>query len=259
MPRWGWIGEPEKILKILRRELVCRMSELPTLCRKFRWELRIWTKYKISDEPGKSVWIKSLPICSRVTCKWTCAMKQHTKVDRAKTNSRSTRTRYEHEEQVTQDLFPKFTPTKGATSPLRSSQRAGLPYNPFPHPINHPRRIEYLLCKSTKDWGNTNFPGRTHTREDAPRATTNRLEASFKSNKRESKNGDASSAHEREVAPHTSQISSLTLKSSSHPSPSLNLSRNWLFEGVRRSFGSLRVCLSRGGIATSEEAAKGYL
>ena len=98
-----------------------------------------------------------------------------------------------------------------------------------------------------------------HTREDAPRTTLNRLEASFKSNKRKSKNGDASSAHEREVAAHTSQISSLTLKSSSHPSPSLNISRDWLLEGVGRSFGSLRVCLSRGEAAASEVGAKGYI
>ena len=112
----------------------------------------------------------------------------------------------------------------------------------------NPRRIGVIQTS----WG-------AHTREDAPRATPNRLEASFKSNKCESKNGDASSAHEREVAAHTSQISSLTLKSSSHPSPSLNLSRNWLLEGVRRSFGSLRVCLSRGEAAASEVGAKGYI
>ena len=159
---------------------------------------------------------------------------------------------------MTQDLFPKFTPTKEATSLLRSSQKAGLPYNPFPHPINHqgglstyyanPRRIGVIQTSRG-----------AHTREDAPRATPNRLEASFKSNKCESKNGDASSAHERVVAAHTSQISSLTLKSSSHPSPSFNLSRDWLLEGVGRSFGSLRVCLSRGEAAASEVGAKGYI
>ena len=70
---------------------------------------------------------------------------------------------------------------------------------------------------------------------------------------------DASSAHEKKMASQTSQISSLTLKSSSHLNPSLNHSRVWLLEGMGRSFGSLRVCLSRGGTATSEEAAKGYL
>ena len=46
----------------------------------------------------------------------------------------------------------------------------------------------------------TNFPGRTHTREDTPRATPNRLEASFKSNKRESTFGDDSSALEMGMA-----------------------------------------------------------
>ena len=68
----------------------------------------------------------------------------------------------------------------------------------------------------------TNFPGRTHTREDTPRATPNRLEASFKSNKRESTGEDASSALEMEMAAHTSQMLKLTLKSCSHQSPSSN-------------------------------------
>ena len=55
------------------------------------------------------------------------------------------------------------------------------------------------------------------------------------------------------MAAHTSQISSLTLKSSSHPSPSLNLSRIWLLEGVGRSFGSSRECVSRKESATAAE------
>ena len=112
-----------------------------------------------------------------------------------------------------------------------------------------------------KDWSNTNFSGHTHThaREDAPRAMPNRLEASFKSNNHESMNGDTSSAHEKKMASQTSQISSLTLKSSSHLNPSLNHSRVWLLEGMGRSFGSLRVCLSRGEAATSEVRAKGYI
>ena len=109
---------------------------------------------------------------------------------------------------------------------------------------------------STKDKTKQTSRG-THTREDAPRAMPYHLEASFKSNECESKNGDASSAHEREMAAHTSQISSLTLKSSSHPSPSFNLSRDWLLEGVGRSFGSLRVCLSRGEAAASEVGRRG--
>ena len=116
----------------------------------------------------------------------------------------STRARYEHEEHETHDLFPKLTSTKEATSPLRCSQRAGLPSNPFPHPINHLGRLSLLLVMSTKD-GVIQTSRGAHTREGDPRVTPNRLEASFKSNKRESTNGDGSSAVEMNLAALTSQ------------------------------------------------------
>jgi len=74
------------------------VKELPT-------RVRIWTNYKFRGEPGKCVWIKSLPICPRVTCKWSCTTKHSTRVDRDKTSSKSTRTRYEQYEQETLDLF----------------------------------------------------------------------------------------------------------------------------------------------------------
>jgi hypothetical protein len=53
--------------------------------------------------------------------------------------------------------------------------------------------------KSTKDRVIQTSRG-AHTREDTPRATSNRLEASFKSNKCESKDEDASSALEMNLA-----------------------------------------------------------
>ena len=115
--------------------------------------------------------------------------------------------------------FPKFTP-KGATSPLREDSRDDA---------------QEPLCSSPKgDWARSPLKPEVtyyamllyklpvvHT-HDAPRATPNRLEASFKSNKRESTGEDASSALEMGVAAHTSQMLKLTLKSCSHPSPSLN-------------------------------------
>jgi hypothetical protein len=79
--------------------------------------------------------------------------------------------------------------------------------------------------KSKKDrviqtsWG-------AHTREDAPRAILNHLEASFKSNKRESKDEDASSALDMNLAALTLKWLSLTSQSCFHPSPSSNQLKN---------------------------------
>jgi hypothetical protein len=86
-----------------------------------------------------------------------------------------------------------------------------------------------------------------YTREDAPRATPNHLEASFKSNKRESKNEDASSALEMNLAALSLKWLSLTPQSCSHSSPSSNQlkiisRRDW--GGVVNAFGG--VCLTLG-------------
>ena len=91
----------------------------------------------------------------------------------------------------------------------------------------HPRARSPLKPKVTyyeflgEEWRLQTSRG-AHTREDAPRATPNCLEASFKSNKLESTVGDASSAHETERAAHTSQWLTFALKSCSHPNPSSN-------------------------------------
>jgi hypothetical protein len=69
--------------------------------------------------------------------------------------------------------------------------------------------------------GNTNFPGHTHERT-VNRATPNRIEASFKSNKYESKDEDASSALEMNVDDLTLKSPSLTPQSCSHRRPSSN-------------------------------------
>ena len=124
-----------KNLKISSQKLV--LSELPTLCRKFRPYTKIWTKFKTKYEIAKTIWIKSSPVRRRATCKWYCVLEQLKRVDRVKLSSRSTRTSMNRQSNWHKNLFPKFTPIKDATSPLRSSQRAGLPYNPFPHPIHH--------------------------------------------------------------------------------------------------------------------------
>ena len=75
--------------------------------KEFPTRVRIWTNYKFQGEPGKSVWIKSLPIGPRATCKWIPTKEHSTKVDRDKTSSKSTRTRYEQWELETLDLFPE--------------------------------------------------------------------------------------------------------------------------------------------------------
>jgi hypothetical protein len=75
--------------------------------------------------------------------------------------------------------------------------------------------------KSTKDRVIQTFRG-AHTREDGPRATPNRLEASFKSNKYELLDEDASSALEMNLAALSLKRLSLTPQSCSHSSPSSN-------------------------------------
>jgi hypothetical protein len=75
--------------------------------------------------------------------------------------------------------------------------------------------------KSTKDriiqtsW-------KAHIQEDAPRVTPNRLGASFKSNKRESEDEDASSALKMNLAALSLKWLSLTPQSFFYPSPSPN-------------------------------------
>ena len=75
----------------------------------------------------------------------------------------------------TQDLS-RSSLHKGATSPLRCSQRAGLPYNPFPHSINHVGGLSYSLANVHEGWDNTNFRGST-TKEWKLTGTSNRLGA----------------------------------------------------------------------------------
>ena len=130
--------------------------------------------------------------------------------------------------------FPKFTP-KGATSPLRKVLRVDA---------------QESLCSSPKGEITSQARGHllwdvvvqtsrgAHTREDAPRATPNHLEASFKNNKRKSTQGDAFSALEMKMAALTSQSSSYTLNSCSHPSPSSDP----LKKGLGRVYGNSKVC-----------------
>jgi len=75
----------------------------------------------------------------------------------------------------TQDLS-RSSLHKGATSPLRCTQRAGLPYNPFPHSINHTRGLSSLLVNVHEGRGNTNFRGST-TKKWKLTGTSNRLGA----------------------------------------------------------------------------------
>ena len=103
----------------------------------------------------------------------------------------------------------------------------------------------------------TNFSGCTHTREDAPQTTPNHLEASFKSNKRESTVGDASSAHETERAAHTVKGSSLTPQSISHPSPSSNPLKDLLKNGSGKWSLSSWRCSSRVESAANEGGGEG--
>jgi hypothetical protein len=75
--------------------------------------------------------------------------------------------------------------------------------------------------KSTEDRVIQTFRG-AHTREGAPWVTPNRLETSFKSNKRESKDEDASSALEMNLVVLSLKTLSLTPQSCSHSNPSSN-------------------------------------
>ena len=60
-------------------------------------------------------------------------------------------------------FIPNFTLTKGAMSPVMSSQRAELSTNTFPYLINRKEGFSHLLAKSTKD-GAIKLPeARTHT------------------------------------------------------------------------------------------------
>ena len=112
-------------------------------------------------------------------------------------------------------------PQKDAMSPLRSSQRAGLPYNPYPHPIHHLGGLSSQQLLSTKD-GVIQTSRGAHTQEGAPRVMPKYLGASSKSNKRESPDGDASSTLRRTWLLTLVKKLKLILESSSHPSPCLD-------------------------------------
>jgi hypothetical protein len=75
--------------------------------------------------------------------------------------------------------------------------------------------------KSMKD-GKYKLPGAHKHERTLNRTTPNRLEASFKSNKCESMDEDASSALEMNMAAFSLKSSSLTPHSSSNPSPTSN-------------------------------------
>ena len=63
---------------------------------------------------------------------------------------------------------------KGATSPLRCSQRAGLPFNPFPHSINHLGGLRCSLARVRKERVIQTSGGST-TKEWKLTGTSNRL------------------------------------------------------------------------------------
>ena len=186
------------------------MKELPT-------RVIIWTNYKFTDEPGNCVWIKSSPKGPRVTCKWSPTTEHSTKVDGAKRAQGQQEQVKNNNTKRHSSCFPKFTP-KGATSPLRKDSRVDAQESL----CSSPKREITSQARGHLLWDVVVQTSRGHTREDAPRATPNRLEASFKSNKRESMDENASSAHEMKMAAHTSQRLKLTLESCSHPSPNSN-------------------------------------
>jgi gamma-glutamyl phosphate reductase len=72
-----------------------------------------------------------------------------------------------------------------------------------------------------------------HTREDAPQATSDSLEASFKSNKRESNDEDASSSLEMNLAALSLERLSLTPQSFSHSRPSSNQLNTSIFLSLK--------------------------
>ena len=85
----------------------------------------------------------------------------------------------------------------------------------------------------------------------------NHLEAGFKSNKHESTVGDASSAHETEMAALKIEGSSLTLQSISHPSPSSNPLKDLLKNGSGKWSLSSWRCSSRVESAANEGGGEG--
>ena len=58
----------------------------------------------------------------------------------------------------------KFSPTKEATSSLRSSQTTAFSTDPFASPNQPQSRIELLTSKVYEGQGNTNFLERSHMR-----------------------------------------------------------------------------------------------
>jgi hypothetical protein len=90
---------------------------------------------------------------------------------------------------------PKFTSTKEATSLLRILRRVGYHQGPLASLNPHKGRL-VLTKNSPQSRGEIQMiPGAPH-KEGTQRAAPNRLEASFKSNKRELMPRDASSALE---------------------------------------------------------------
>jgi hypothetical protein len=69
---------------------------------------------------------------------------------------------------------------------LRYTERVGYHLEPLSSPNQPLGRIGLLTMKRHKEKGNTNVPGAPHE-EGTRRTTSNRLEVSFKSNKREPK------------------------------------------------------------------------
>ena len=154
----------------------------------------------------------------RLPCKWPHTTKQRINVDRDKTSTWSTRTKYKQKEQVDTRFVP-LTPTKQATSLLRSSQRAELSSNPFSQSIT---KEGWVTSKVHKGRGNTNFLGCAHTRAELS-TNPNRLETSWRVTNRP-----------KEMLlvllrltwpPCHSKGSSLTPQSCSHPNPSSKNSR----------------------------------
>ena len=149
-----------------------------------------------------------------------------------------------------------FTPTKGAMSPLRCSLRAGLPFNPFPHSIDHLGGLSTHQLLSTKDGVIQIFPG-AHTREDAHGQCRTIKEQAPRVKNANQENGDASSTLKRTWVLTLCQELKLTQELSSHSSPCLDSLKDQHLEGVERGFGSLRKCLGRAKSAAPTEESEG--
>ena len=114
----GWISEPEKLDKFF--EIISpvgtsdAVKEVPTLTRYER-------DSKLNMKSKKPIWIKSSPMSRRYPCKWSRALDLLNEVDRDKTRLGQQEQVMNKQSSDTTNLFPKFTPTKDATSPLRSS------------------------------------------------------------------------------------------------------------------------------------------